>query len=99
MTTSARSGTLAPLLPHRWHHETGEDNEQRREADHLPPRERARVVAQLQLPGAGPDRDGEQRVIAAQHRSGATIHRRSEEHTSELQSRRDLVCSLLLEKK
>src|SRR5438874_10108318 len=26
-------------------------------------------------------------------------HRRSEEHTSELQSRRDLVCRLLLEKK
>src|SRR5204862_8222778 len=27
------------------------------------------------------------------------IHSRSEEHTSELQSRRDLVCRLLLEKK
>src|SRR5690349_22876934 len=27
------------------------------------------------------------------------IHPRSEEHTSELQSRRDLVCRLLLEKK
>src|SRR5690349_25045173 len=27
------------------------------------------------------------------------FHRRSEEHTSELQSRRDLVCRLLLEKK
>src|SRR5438874_7108017 len=27
------------------------------------------------------------------------VHRRSEEHTSELQSRRDLVCRLLLEKK
>src|SRR5204863_5499729 len=37
-------------------------------------------------------------------RSGVTIQscavrRRSEEHTSELQSRRDLVCRLLLEKK
>src|SRR5438105_10488732 len=30
---------------------------------------------------------------------GATIHGRSEEHTSELQSRVDLVCRLLLEKK
>src|SRR5438874_3511367 len=30
---------------------------------------------------------------------GATPRRRSEEHTSELQSRRDLVCRLLLEKK
>src|SRR5690349_23956641 len=31
--------------------------------------------------------------------AGLRIHRRSEEHTSELQSRRDLVCRLLLEKK
>src|SRR5690349_22944255 len=30
---------------------------------------------------------------------GSGPHRRSEEHTSELQSRRDLVCRLLLEKK
>src|SRR5690349_22418908 len=30
---------------------------------------------------------------------GATAWARSEEHTSELQSRRDLVCRLLLEKK
>src|SRR5690349_22784715 len=29
----------------------------------------------------------------------AALKRRSEEHTSELQSRRDLVCRLLLEKK
>src|SRR5438874_10016405 len=29
----------------------------------------------------------------------AAVHERSEEHTSELQSRRDLVCRLLLEKK
>src|SRR5204862_6722018 len=34
----------------------------------------------------------------SQHRR-ATCSRRSEEHTSELQSRRDLVCRLLLEKK
>src|SRR5690349_23680736 len=31
--------------------------------------------------------------------SGAGTNARSEEHTSELQSRRDLVCRLLLEKK
>src|SRR5690349_24013165 len=31
--------------------------------------------------------------------SAATCDARSEEHTSELQSRRDLVCRLLLEKK
>src|SRR5204862_8008752 len=30
---------------------------------------------------------------------GSFIYARSEEHTSELQSRRDLVCRLLLEKK
>src|SRR5690349_23698151 len=34
------------------------------------------------------------RLLAAHHRGA-----RSEEHTSELQSRRDLVCRLLLEKK
>src|SRR5690349_24262207 len=33
------------------------------------------------------------------HRTRARAVRRSEEHTSELQSRRDLVCRLLLEKK
>src|SRR5204863_9127371 len=32
-------------------------------------------------------------------RASAPDHARSEEHTSELQSRRDLVCRLLLEKK
>src|SRR5690349_23350029 len=31
--------------------------------------------------------------------TSANFERRSEEHTSELQSRRDLVCRLLLEKK
>src|SRR5438874_6846166 len=33
------------------------------------------------------------------HTAGAGCVNRSEEHTSELQSRRDLVCRLLLEKK
>src|SRR5436309_10718340 len=33
------------------------------------------------------------------HRHGLTHHQRSEEHTSELQSRENLVCRLLLEKK
>src|SRR5690349_23139809 len=45
-----------------------------------------------------------QRRYRPARRSGATRRRpaapsRSEEHTSELQSRRDLVCRLLLEKK
>src|SRR5690349_22817767 len=35
----------------------------------------------------------------AAHASAAPRAHRSEEHTSELQSRRDLVCRLLLEKK
>src|SRR5215469_17481964 len=37
------------------------------------------------------------RAVGGLHPSGARV--RSEEHTSELQSRRDLVCRLLLEKK
>src|SRR5438874_10648103 len=44
------------------------------------------------------------RLTRAQARALADVHEdltagRSEEHTSELQSRRDLVCRLLLEKK
>src|SRR5690349_23445702 len=38
-------------------------------------------------------------VLAEVHQQHARGDRRSEEHTSELQSRRDLVCRLLLEKK
>src|SRR5690349_24122904 len=42
----------------------------------------------------------EQRVGSSHFRRlGTGGHGRSEEHTSELQSRRDLVCRLLLEKK
>src|SRR5438132_6594243 len=36
---------------------------------------------------------------ACTHKSGRLASRRSEEHTSELQSHSDLVCRLLLEKK
>src|SRR5690349_23712601 len=45
------------------------------------------------------------RRVCGDHRGGAALPRhrpapvRSEEHTSELQSRRDIVCRLLLEKK
>src|SRR5436309_4817618 len=39
------------------------------------------------------------RRACASTRSGRVILRRSEEHTSELQSRENLVCRLLLEKK
>src|SRR5690349_23388179 len=40
-----------------------------------------------------------QRRQSRSRRAARRWHRRSEEHTSELQSRRDLVCRLLLEKK
>src|SRR5438874_8609157 len=38
-------------------------------------------------------------IFAGLRQRAITRRRRSEEHTSELQSRRDLVCRLLLEKK
>src|SRR3712207_7694413 len=48
---------------------------------------------------AGPG-DGELLVLGRPQRGGAVAHlARSEEHTSELQSRQYLVCRLLLEKK
>src|SRR5438874_4819647 len=42
-------------------------------------------------------REEDERLDAA--RAGVVLAARSEEHTSELQSRRDLVCRLLLDKK
>src|SRR5438874_8354632 len=54
-----------------------------------------------EVTGAQPDRlerDGhDRRSDGREHRAAPS--ERSEEHTSELQSRRDLVCRLLLEKK
>src|SRR3712207_7994421 len=52
-------------------------------------------------PGAVLVRDGraEHRLPLNQRDGGAHFCRRSEEHTSELQSRQYLVCRLLLEKK
>src|SRR5690349_22418943 len=50
----------------------------------------------------GVDNDGDGLIDAADpgcHSDGNANNPRSEEHTSELQSRRDLVCRLLLEKK
>src|SRR3712207_8659554 len=49
------------------------------------------LVADQQPPGLQRDVPGEAEVLA--------VDRRSEEHTSELQSRQYLVCRLLLEKK
>src|SRR3712207_8347551 len=89
-TTLFRSGLhrrrLAPVLP------AG-----------LRPDERARLHAVAQaaagLPGPAP---GQPERVRAQLRAGdrgPAPARRSEEHTSELQSRQYLVCRLLLEKK
>src|SRR5690349_24181451 len=49
---------------------------------------------------AGLDRTGGDGPVRGRRSAARRPHRRrSEEHTSELQSRRDLVCRLLLEKK
>src|SRR6266496_6655897 len=54
----------------------------------------------LSLHDALPICDAECDSCRENHRADVHhAHRRSEEHTSELQSRRDLVCRLLLEKK
>src|SRR5438874_8427443 len=45
------------------------------------------------------DADRETKSVAERAADECFAHVRSEEHTSELQSRRDLVCRLLLEKK
>src|SRR5690606_39569726 len=64
-----------------------------------------RVVAALVLePGASVDlaavrRWAEDRISAYAMPRAVTVLERSEEHTSELQSRENLVCRLLLEKK
>src|SRR5947207_9840523 len=55
----------------------------------LPDRLRARL----------PDRAMEADLRPVRRRADELRHRRSEEHTSELQSHSDLVCRLLLEKK
>src|SRR6267378_8553820 len=52
------------------------------------------LVAEHPVEGSGPGRGIERR-----DEQSRLARMRSEEHTSELQSRRDLVCRLLLEKK
>src|SRR2546430_4326452 len=51
--------------------------------------------------GLAPERVAQARIIVADaaRRAGRDPQRRSEEHTSELQSQSNLVCRLLLEKK
>src|SRR2546429_7142054 len=53
----------------------------------------------LDLIDPGPTRGGEVQMIARMARKPTNHLGRSEEHTSELQSRLHLVCRLLLEKK
>src|SRR2546428_14155154 len=55
-------------------------------------------VPDVGVPVAHPHVDGKPRAEPPPHGSGLRLGR-SEEHTSELQSRSDLVCRLLLEKK
>src|SRR3712207_8856626 len=58
------------------------------------------ATAEHGRPAAGPvDRLGVTRRPAPGRRGHDVAHGRSEEHTSELQSRQYLVCRLLLEKK
>src|SRR5438874_3691266 len=58
-----------------------------------PPGDRARGSSRFRRHGGGGGRS------SRGNPDGRCRARRSEEHTSELQSRRDLVCRLLLEKK
>src|SRR5690349_24262162 len=72
-------------------------------------RRHRRLLPRLRGHAAGADLGAQARLplsrpglrLAAQHARhvDARLAARSEEHTSELQSRRDLVCRLLLEKK
>src|SRR5207244_11057468 len=62
-----------------------------------PPRRRLLLRRSAGLPGAA--LPGERAVGLSARRPGRPADRRSEEHTSELQSPDHLVCRLLLEKK
>src|SRR5690349_22197174 len=66
-----------------------------------PPRAGSEAVGRAELPGQGPGAVRAHAVAAGSRRRRPRPRAgdRSEEHTSELQSRRDLVCRLLLEKK
>src|SRR3712207_8205598 len=68
--------------------------------DALPICAKKRQLDQLTVPhGIGYGLAQAMALIPGVSRSGGTITARSEEHTSELQSRQYLVCRLLLEKK
>src|SRR6266496_5889676 len=59
----------------------------------------AAALVLVVLPGWTPRRDRHRWGDLAEELPAGLVQARSEEHTSELQSRRDLVCRLLLEKK
>src|SRR2546427_6958674 len=73
MTTRARSGTPASPFHDRRHDEAGNDEDQREERDHLPARERTRVIAQLETARIRAHRDRQERMIATQDLSRPAI--------------------------
>src|SRR5438874_10008315 len=70
------------------------------EPNDFPRAEHRRAARPRRWPAQGDgQREIRRRISVGQHDACGAHHERSEEHTSELQSRRDLVCRLLLEKK
>src|SRR3712207_7184455 len=67
--------------------------------DHRHAGEPARLVVAEGVAGRGPRQVAAETDVHRPHRPAQLRRPRSEEHTSELQSRQYLVCRLLLEKK
>src|SRR3712207_7874924 len=67
--------------------------------DALPISGVGRAAVPLRAAPLGPVAGGERRALGGDQRAEEDGETRSEEHTSELQSRQYLVCRLLLEKK
>src|SRR3712207_8294649 len=79
------------LFPYTTLFRSRADDERHEQIDAREPRVERERAAELEVVGLGQRRDRE-----GEHHRGPD---RSEEHTSELQSRQYLVCRLLLEKK
>src|SRR5690606_41991376 len=102
---TTRRAPTATLFPYTtlFRSEGGGESAEQREERHEEARPRERVAKHV-FQRAEPD-DRQSRVGGAHCRTDAVGEqrrvavRRSEEHTSELQSRENLVCRLLLEKK
>src|SRR6266550_4479315 len=73
MTTSARSATPPSPFQYGRDDERRYDEEQREDPDDLPSRERARVIAQLELLGTRSHRDRQERVVTTQDLSRVAI--------------------------